>query len=124
MQQAGKDAVQRARLGGSGHGVPDLAQDLRLPKDHGVYPGSYPEQVPNRLIVGEEVGYPRLHLGPFAGPEGAQQAFRLEDVAVGGGVQLGTVAGGEDNGAAQFVAQPTEGGRQLLGGEGKLLPLR
>ena len=84
----------------------DLAQDLMLAQHHRVEPGRHLEQVTDGVlvVVGVEVGVEPLRVDPGEQAQGPPHVTEALVEALGVDVDLGPVAGGEDDGLGHHLA--------------------
>ena len=98
LVEAVEDGPQGARLAGAPVRFLHLAEDLRLPQDHGIQPRGHPQQVTYRRLVRVDV-HVRLDLAlvqPMVVGEPAADGGGVLQLA--GAIEFGAVAGGEDGG--------------------------
>ena len=104
-------------------GLLQLTEDLRLAEDHGIEPAGHAQGVPNRLwplqrieVAVEQLGIDRFELNQPVGELSLRWAVRRE-------VELGAVAGREDDGlfGADGVPRALERRAELLAVERDLL---
>ncbi len=106
VEQPVQDRADRAGVRGGGVRLLHLPENLRLANDERVEPGGDPEQVSRRVEVGAlvDVRHQRRSIDAMELGDEPDELGACAVALIAGGIQLGAVAGRQDDGLARSAA--------------------